>query len=299
GGITTLDFGDIYLGVEELIGEAMLRLSPDEYAQVQLHTKYVPDIGILTTHGPENVRAIIDRSRVRLGVDTLGMVQFHWWDYDVPGYVDALRHIHDLREEQKLRLVGVTNFDVLRMQEFADAGLAPAAIQLQYSLLDRRPEKGMTQFCREHGIGMLCYGTVAGGFLSERYLGQPEPQPPYANRSLVKYKLIIDEFGGWELLQQLLRTLHAIAEKHGASVASIASAYVLSRPQVASVIVGARDSSHLEEHRQIASIVLDDRDHKQIAAVLDRAYDLPGDVYDLERNDPQHSGIMHKANNAK
>ena len=80
-------------------------------------------------------------------------------------------------------------------------------MQVQYSLLDDRPEHGLVDLCRKHGIHLLCYGTVAGGFLSDRWLGAPEPQPPFENRSLTKYKLIIDDFGGWDLFQELLRTL--------------------------------------------------------------------------------------------
>ena len=55
----------------------------------------------------------------------------------------------------------------------------------------------MVDFCAAHGIQLLCYGTVAGGFLSERYLDAPEPAAPHENRSLTKYHLIIEEFGGW------------------------------------------------------------------------------------------------------
>jgi len=75
------------------------------------------------------------------------------------------------------------------------------AHQLQYSLLDVRPENGMAEFCRKRGIALLCYGTVAGGLLSDRWLGRPSPAKLPSNRSLTKYKLIIDEFGGWDLFQ--------------------------------------------------------------------------------------------------
>ena len=60
-------------------------------------------------------------------------------------------------------------------------------------------------------IALLCYGTVCGGFLSERWLGKPAPQADLANRSLVKYKLIIEDFGGWGLFQELLGVLSRIA----------------------------------------------------------------------------------------
>ena len=59
----------------------------------------------------------------------------------------------------------------------------------------------MIEKCRSYGISLLCYGTVAGGFLSDRWLGRPEPASALQNRSLIKYKLIIDDFGGWRKTQ--------------------------------------------------------------------------------------------------
>jgi aryl-alcohol dehydrogenase-like predicted oxidoreductase len=302
-GITTFDFGDIYLGVEELVGAYIesLRERFGENAQeaVQLHTKYVPDIDKLASHSFADVERIIDRSRQRLRVDRLDLVQFHWWNYEVPGYVQSMVDLQRLQTQGKIRLLGVTNFDVPRMKAFVDAGVTPSTIQLQYSLLDRRPENGMSDFCREHEIAMLCYGTVAGGFLSEKYLGMPEPTPPFENRSLTKYRLIIEEFGGWELFQELLRTLDLVAKKHHVSISTVASAYVLGKPQIAGVIVGARNADHIQENVAVSTLMLDADDHAAIAEVLDHSPGPHGDVYGLERDDPKHAGIMHKSNNAK
>lgn len=302
-GITTLDFGDIYLGVEQLIGEYLADLQNrfGEKARdlIQLHTKYVPDINALKTHTPADARAIMRRSLERLGVDRLDLVQFHWWDYAEGSCVAALKSLQALQREGMIRLIGVTNFDVSHMQEFVDAGVTPSTIQLQYSVLDHRPENGMSAFCAKHDIKMLCYGTVAGGFLSERYLGQPEPVEPFPNRSLVKYKLIIDEFGGWDLFQELLQALQTVGQKHGCDIGTVASAYILGRPQVASVIVGARDSSHLVENARIASLQLDETDFAVIQSVVGQSIGPSGDVYHLERYSDRHSSIMHKANNSK
>lgn len=302
-GITTLDFGDIYLGVEEVVGEALKKLGnemgKDARDVIQMHTKYVPDLSSLPHLSYADVETIIHRSRHRLGVEYLDLVQFHWWDYAVQGYVEALQHLARLQRDGYIRLLGVTNFDVQRMQEFVDAGITPKTIQLQYSVLDNRPENGMTQFCQKYGIDLLCYGTVAGGFISECYLGVPEPQPPFKNRSLTKYKLIIDEFGGWDAFQNLLRTLDGIAKKYGCGISSIASSYILSKPQVAAVIVGARDTSHLEENKRTMALQLAAEDIHAISKAISSGTDLRGDIYDLERNDPTHSNIMHKHNNAK
>ncbi len=297
-GITTFDFGDIYRGVEEMIGRYRMRSQSILPDAIQLHTKYVPDTDTLATHSFNDVQTIIDRSRARLGVEKLDLVQFHWWNYAVPRYIDAMRHLQRLQQEGKIRLLGVTNFDVARMQEFVDAGITPATVQLQYSLLDHRPEYGMVDFCRANDVQLLCYGTVAGGFLSERYLNQPEPTPPYETRSLTKYKLIIDAFGGWELFQRLLQVLKDIADKHGSTISTVASAYILQKPQVAAVIVGARNASHIDDNASIANLHLDVDDLTHINEVLADAHPLRGDVYDLERYDPTHAGIMQTKNNA-
>lgn len=300
-GITTFDFGDIYLGVEELIGEYIrqLREKIGKAADntIQLHTKYVPDSDNLQNHSYEQAKKIIDRSRERLGVDTLDLVQFHWWNYDIPKYIEAMRDLVKLQAQGAIRHIGVTNFDVPRMEEFVEAGVKPASIQLQYSLLDRRPENGMTDFCAANNIKILCYGTVAGGFLSEKYVGAPEPQLPFKNRSLVKYKLIIEEFGGWAEFQKLLALLNTIAKKRGLALSSVASAYILQKPAVSAVIIGARDASHLSENLKVAAKPLQKQDIDLIDTFLAGYPGPSGDVYDLERSSPIHSSIMYTTNN--
>ena len=95
------------------------------------------------------------------------------------------------------------------MLALIESGVPLISMQVQYSLLDARPAKQMVKAAAEHGVSLLCYGTVAGGFLSDRWLGAPEPAAGFENRSLIKYKLIIDDFGGWALFQRLLQTLRA------------------------------------------------------------------------------------------
>src|SRR5690606_14544437 len=134
---------------------------------------------------------------------------------------------------------------VARMQEIVGAGVKLLTHQLQYSVMDLRPERGMAQFCRDNGIHLFCYGTIAGGFLSDKWLGLEDPPQPYPNRSLVKYRLIIEEFGGWQVYQALLRSLDAVARKHNSHIAAVAARYVLDKPQVACALVGAKDARHL------------------------------------------------------
>jgi aryl-alcohol dehydrogenase-like predicted oxidoreductase len=296
-GITTFDCADIYTGVEALIGE-FLRRHRDDIAtgnlpQVQVHTKYVPDLDLLPTLNKRDVESIIDRSLQRLAVERLDLVQFHWWDYDLPGYVEAAVYLKELQDAGKIKHIGVTNFDVPRLGEILDAGVPVVSNQVQYSALDHRPEQGMTELCGRNGISLLCYGTVAGGFLSDRYLGASEPEPPFENRSLTKYALIINDFGGWELYQELLVTLREVADKHHVSSAIVATRYVLHKERVGAAIIGVRHARHLPDTLRLFGFALDKEDLAAIRQVVDRATGPVGKVYAAERiKGGKHASIM-------
>ena len=294
-GLTTFDCADIYLGVEELIGDflAWYRPGREGRPEVQVHTKFVPDREALRGLRPAGVEAAIDRSLRRLGVERLDLVQFHWWDYDVAGYVDVGQWLDRLRAAGKIRHLGVTNFDQPRLGQLLAAGVRIVSHQVQYSIVDRRPEEGMVDLCQEHGILLLCYGSALGGLLATQYRHQAEPRAPFANRSLTKYMLIAEEFGGWALFQELLEVLAGVAEKHGVDPTSVATRWVLDRPGVAAAIVGARDASHLEANRGLLRLRLDEEDRARIDAVAARRKGPRGDTYGLERvKDGRHASIM-------
>ena len=299
-GITTFDCADIYTGVEELIGACRVEIArtngAEALAKLRVHTKCVPDLDKLAGLKRAEVRAIVERSLRRLHAERLDLVQFHWWDYAVSGYLEAAHWLDELRWEGKIELLGGTNFDTAHTSELLAAGIPIASMQVQYSLLDDRPEHGLIELCGRHKVHLLCYGTVAGGFLSDRWLGQPEPKPPLANRSLTKYKLIVDDFGGWDLFQELLRTLRRIADEQATDIASIAGRYVLDQPAVAAVIVGATNRSHLTSNAAISTIELTTQDRDGIAAILGRRRGPAGDTFNLERDRSGPHGSIMKYN---
>jgi aryl-alcohol dehydrogenase-like predicted oxidoreductase len=299
-GIFTFDCADIYTGVEELIGdfrtEHSRRHGEDALRQVKVHTKFVPDLATLSELDRGNVRTTVDRSLKRLRCERLDLVQFHWWDYDAPGCIEAGLWLEELRAEGKIELLGGTNFDTPHTEALVAAGVPLASMQVQYSLLDARPENGLVKACERLGIRLLCYGTVAGGFLSDAWLGQPEPKPPFENRSLTKYKLVIDDFGGWQLFQILLRTLRQIANRHGTDIATVASRAMLDRPMVAAVIVGARNRSHLAANVGISECQLTRDDYAEIHAVLSKRKGPLGDTFELERDRTGRHGSIMKYN---
>lgn len=299
-GITTFDCADIYTGVEELIGK-FRKTHADAFRAgdlppIQVHTKYVPDYNALATLSKEETTRIIDRSLRRLGVERLDLVQFAWWDYQFPRYLETAVHLTELRKAGKIRFLGITNFDTTRIKEMLDAGVQIASNQVQYSVLDQRVERQMTDLAQEHSIPYLCYGTVAGGFLSDRYLNVPDPTPPFENRSLTKYRLIIEEFGSYELFQQLLHVLRKIADKYEVAIAEVACHYILQKPMVAGVIVGARNRRHLESLQRLDTFTLDADDLGQIAEIVAQSQGPNGPFYELERDKTGKHGAIMKYN---
>jgi len=283
-GFTTFDCADIYTGAEEFLGSFLDELrtgrsaSPDD---VQIHTKYVPDINLLPEVDFAYTESIIDRSLQRLHRETVDLVQFHWWNYDVKGYVETAGHLRQLQEKGKIRHIGVTNFDTEHLREIVDAGIPILSCQSQYSVLDRRPEKGLLDYCRQQGIHHFCYGTLAGGLLSEKYLGQDFPEPE--TRSQVKYLQVIEETLGLQGYQKLLQLLSAIAEKHRVETSLVATKYILSQPGVAASIIGVRNSRHVESNSRIFDFTLDEEDISSIDTFL-RSYPLlEGEPFELER----------------
>ena len=291
-GMTTFDCADIYTGVEELIGR-WRRMRGAAADTIQVHTKCVPDVDRLLRLSRADIVRGIDRSLQRLGVDAVDLVQLHWWDYDAPGYVDAALWLDELRAAGKIRHVGLTNFDRQRVAEIVDAGVAVVSHQVQYSVLDRRPATAMAGQCAVRSIGLLCYGALAGGFLSERWLDAAAPAGPLENRSLIKYRLIIDEFGGWQLFQRLLRVLQQIGARHGVGIGAVAIRWVLDQPAVAGVIVGARHARHLPSIVTALPLELTSADRDAIEAVHAESDGPRGEVYGLERiKGGVHASIM-------
>lgn len=292
-GITTFDCADIYTGVEELIGEFRAG-HPSLAPLVQVHTKFVPDYQRLGRMTRADVERIIDRSIRRLRVERLDLVQYYWWDPDgTPGFVETGLWLADLQRAGKVARIGVSNFNTQQLEQLLDAGMPVITNQPQYSPVDLRPEGKLIPACRERGIVQLCYGTLAGGFFSSGWLGKEEPPGPFENRSLTKYKLVIEDFGGWALFQELLRALHGIAGKHGRNIAQVALRWILERPNVAAAIVGATSTRHLAENVEVFDFSLDDDDHAAVAAVTARRVGPAGDSFDLERDkEGRHGRIM-------
>jgi aryl-alcohol dehydrogenase-like predicted oxidoreductase len=277
-GYTTWDLADHYGPAEDFVGQFRreLRKSRGAASLNGLHafTKWVPRPAPMTR---QVVRDRISISLRRMDVDTLDLLQFHWWDYDNAGYLDALTYLAELQTEGRIKHLGLTNFDTAHLKLILEHGISVVSNQVQFSLIDRRPDVQMLAVCEAYGVQLLTYGTVCGGLLSERYLGQPEPMNQALNTaSLQKYTRIIRAWGGWALFQQLLATLNQVGEKHGVGIAAVAIRYILDRPAVAGVIIGARlgASNHREENSMVFALSIDADDLDAIEVVLKQSHDL-------------------------
>ena len=277
-GLTTWDLADHYGPAEDFIGifrrQLLTEQGEEALSGLQAFTKWVPRPGHMTRR---IVEENIARSLRRMDVPTLDLLQFHWWDYDDANYLDALVHLSELRDEGKIRHLGLTNFDTDHLDTIVNHGMRIVSNQVQFSLIDRRPEIRMVPFCQEHNIFLLPYGTLCGGLLSEKYYRQPEPRgATLSTASLRKYKQMIDVWGDWKLFQDLLEVLKHIADKHAVSIGNVAVRYILDRPTVAGVIIGVRlgVTDHRDDNARVFGFTLDSDDHSHIQTVLDKSRDL-------------------------
>ncbi|TDZ38823.1 putative oxidoreductase [Colletotrichum spinosum] len=220
----------------------------------------------------EAIAANVSERCRRLQTNKIDLLQFHWQFYDDPQYLDALRF---LAEDERVGTLGLCNFDAKHMDNVISNGIKVHSNQVQFSLIDSRPVVRMATVCEQHDVKLLTYGTLCGGFLAEKWLGQVEPDL-YAETitpSQRKYHAMIRSWGGWTLFQELLQVLKDIAAKHNVSVSTVAIRWVLDFAYVGAVIVGARMgiSEHADENLASLGWSLDESDRDLIEEVLKRS----------------------------
>ncbi|KAJ6827058.1 uncharacterized protein M6B38_277610 [Iris pallida] len=280
-GLSTFDMADHYGPAEDLYGIFINKVRrerpPELLEEVKGLTKWVPPPVKMTS---DYVRENIDRSRKRMDVATLDMLQFHWWDYSNPGYLDALKHMTDLKEEGKIKTLALTNFDTERLHIILENGIPIVSNQVQHSIIDMRPQQRMAELCQLTGVKLITYGTVMGGLLSEKFLDTnlsiPFAGPPLSTPSLQKYKRMVDAWGSWSQFQVLLQTLKRVASKHGVCIPTVAVKYILNQPSVAGSMIGVRLglSEHIQDTKAIFLLTLDEEDMAAISEISKKGRDL-------------------------
>lgn len=282
-GLTTFDMADHYGSAEVIAGTFSKKFAK---APVQLLTKWVPVPGPVTR---TMVREAVERAMKRLQTERIDLMQFHAWNYADPRWLDGLFYLAELRKEGLIGNLGLTNFDTAHLRIALTSGIPVVSNQVCYSLLDQRASGAMTELCKEYDVQLLAFGTLAGGFLSEKWLNKPEPNASsLATWSEMKYKRFIDASGGWTSFQHVLSTLKDIATAHKASMANVASRYILDQPAVAAVIVGARlgISQHVTDTLSIFRLQLKPADKLAIKAALEKLTPIHGDCGDEYRKPP-------------
>jgi len=283
-GLTGFDMADHYGSAEVICGH--YRATRGAAAPIETLTKWVPKPGTVTM---DDVRDAVDRASERLRTERLDLLQFHTWTYDDPSWLDALEHLMALRAEGRIGELGLTNVDAAHLQMALDSGIEVVTDQVSFSLLDRRAAHGLTRLCAERGIHVLAYGTLAGGLLTDRWLGLDEPawneSTPW---SLNKYRRFIEQVGGWDAYQAVLRAARNVADRHDASIANVATRAILDTPGVGAVIVGARlgESEHVGDTLRTFAIELSAEDHAELAAAIAGLAPVPGDCGDEYRKPP-------------
>ncbi|KIK64370.1 hypothetical protein GYMLUDRAFT_220864 [Collybiopsis luxurians FD-317 M1] len=276
-GLIATDMADHYGDAELVYGAFRNQLPPEIGTAVVACSKWC------VFRAPEKpvtsefvLDAVIERSR-RVG-GRVELLQFHWYDYSAKDYLRILLELVKITKSHPhlVTAIGLCNFDSKHTEEACQYLLRETghvgivSNQIQYSLIDTRPTMRMEAVCQKYGIKMLTYGSFCGGFLSEKWLdaGAPDIYSEQAQLtpSQRKYFDMINNWGSWDDLQGLLRTLKRIASKHNVDLANVAARWVLNRPSVGAVIVGTRAgiSNHSDSNLKIFSIKLDEQDTTQL-----------------------------------
>ncbi len=282
-GLTTFDMADHY-GSAEVVAGLFRSRAPAQ--PVQLFTKWVPKPGRVSK---ADVRTAVERALTRLRVETIDLLQYHAWNYADESWLETLFDLQDLKARGLIRHLGLTNVDTAHLRVVVASGIEVVSNQVSFSLLDQRAAGGLASFCAEHRVHLLAYGTLAGGFLTERVMGAPEPDwERLSTWSLMKYGRFLRMAGGWSALQRVLTATASVAGRHGVSMANVASRFILDQPDVAGVIIGARlgEREHIDDTLRIFSLVLTDEDRAEIRAALATLHPIHGDCGDEYRTPP-------------
>jgi aryl-alcohol dehydrogenase-like predicted oxidoreductase/enamine deaminase RidA (YjgF/YER057c/UK114 family) len=283
-GLTSFDMADHYGSSEILAGT--FKNSLENKNGVQLFTKWVPKPGKISR---TDVREAVQTALDRMQLPCIDLLQFHAWFYPDPSWLDGLFYLKELQEEGLIKHLGVTNFDAAHLRIACASGIPIVSNQICHSVIDQRASLQMKQVCETYNVKILAFGTLAGGFLTDKWLGKSEPKDKELTTwSQMKYKRFIDTAGGWAPYQNLLQTLKEIADKNQASIANIASRYILENPNVAAIIVGARlgESEHIADNKRMLEIDLLPEDIKAIKNAQNQLLPIPGDCGDEYRKPP-------------
>ena len=279
-GFDTFDMADHYGSAELITGRLLKRYGAQRPVAF---TKWCPEPGPMT---PDIVRKGVTERLERLGVAKVDLLQFHWWTFAHPAWLDALHEMAKLRAEGLIGAIGVTNFDAAHLALALADGIPVISNQISFSLVDRRAAGALSELCKSKGVKLLAYGTLCGGLLSEKAgqagAGDHPRLEPIEIQALHRRRWWV------ECVPIRARGRGPSGEEHKASISNVATRWVLDHPAVAACIIGARlgESEHRADNLKVFDIALDDADQ----ALLERSFagtkPIPGDCGDEYRKPP-------------
>jgi aryl-alcohol dehydrogenase-like predicted oxidoreductase len=225
--------------------------------------------GLVRDSSPAWLRHGVEQSLKALDVDYIDVYQIHWPDPKTP-FADSAQALDALVREGKIGHVGVSNFDVSQMAEFARTRPVET-LQPPYHLFRRDAEADVLPYSREHDIGVLVYGTIAHGLLT----GAMDQSTTFAPED---WRSASPMFEG-EAFERNLRTvgeLERFAQERGHSVSQLAIAWALANPAVDVAIVGSRHASHIEDSVGALELHLSDEDMNEVDELMSGAVAVAG-----------------------
>ncbi|MES1023433.1 aldo/keto reductase [Gloeocapsa sp. BRSZ] len=257
-GMTTIDTAEVYGNghSEQVIAQALSDVPRDRivYATKVFanHLKY------------DQVLEACDRSLKNLKIDYIDLYQIHWpsgsFNTEIVPIEETMRALNQLKQQGKIRAIGVSNFSRTQLEEAVQYGRIDS-IQPPYSLFWRWVEKDVMPYCVENNISILAYSPLAQGLLTGKF-GRGHQFDPQDNRA--KNKLFQGE--NYERAQQALEKLRPIAERHQASLANLAIAWLIAQPQT-QAIVGARNAEQAVGNAKAATVQLSTEEIAEIDAI--------------------------------
>jgi aryl-alcohol dehydrogenase-like predicted oxidoreductase len=295
-GGTLVDTADVYsAGASEgIIGRWLAARPGDVRDRVVLATKGRFPMGAEPNalgNSRRHLRRALDASLRRLGVDHVDLYQLHAWDPRTP-LEESLRFLDDAVSAGKIGYPGLSNFTGWQVQKAVDLAerhhlTVPVTLQPSYSLLVRETELEIVPACQENGLGLLPWGPLGGGWLSGKYTRDQRPEGATRlgedpGRGMEAYDRVSSRQRTWDVLE----AVQDVAEARGASMPQVALAWLVARPAVTSVILGARTTGQLRDDLGVVDVVLEPDEVARLDAVSDPgAADYPyGEVGATQRS---------------
>jgi aryl-alcohol dehydrogenase-like predicted oxidoreductase len=230
--------------VEEIIGKAIKGLSSKPIIATKCGLHCDKDRNIIFRLKRESVRTEVEASLRRLQIDVIDLYQIHWPipEEDIEEAWDA---IAEAVKEGKVRYAGVSNFNIEQIKRIHSIHPV-ASLQPPYNILERGIEDKILDYCRQNNIGVIVYGPMAHGLLSGKF-SRERLQNLHQEDNFRRQASLYFQEPQFSANLELAEGLRPIAQKHGRTVAQLAIAWTLRRPEVTSAIVGARRPSQIEE----------------------------------------------------